>query len=152
MSVRAERAKEAVTLRSQGLTAREIGEALGISRAYASELYTDPDGEKLRARRDSYRGTCENCGAATDGSNGREAAPSLCCHCAPAVNTTLALRGRGPVVTPALSFLAEPHHMMDVCRHLKISPTHTSVMLNRLMHYGMIVRLRHGVYVRADAA
>jgi hypothetical protein len=56
---------------------------LGVSRSYAAALCTDPDGSKDRARKDSYRGTCETCGTRTDGSNGRQNAPRYCAHCAP---------------------------------------------------------------------
>jgi hypothetical protein len=78
---RAERAQEAQALRDQGLIYREIAERMGISRTYAAALITDPTGEKDRARKDSYRGTCRVCGVQTDGSNGRGAAPDECAAC-----------------------------------------------------------------------
>jgi hypothetical protein len=34
----------------------------------------------------NYAGTCEGCGAATDGSNGKENAPTHCKDCAPRAN------------------------------------------------------------------
>lgn len=40
-----------------------------------------------RCRKETlYSGTCESCGAKTDGSNGREAAPTHCKECAPRAN------------------------------------------------------------------
>jgi len=51
---------------------------LGISRGYYYAILADPDGSKDRERRASYAGTCEICGAPTDGSNGREKAPIRC--------------------------------------------------------------------------
>jgi DNA-binding CsgD family transcriptional regulator len=35
-----------------------------------------------KCRKDQYGGECENCGAKTDGSNGRANAPKLCRYCA----------------------------------------------------------------------
>lgn len=69
-------------LRKEGLTVTAIGRVLGVSRTYADDLVNDPDGAKARARKDSYRGTCEGCGAPTDGSNGRARAPKRCLQCA----------------------------------------------------------------------
>lgn len=80
MSNRADRAAEAARLRAQGLVYREIAERMGISRSYAAALICDPDGSGDRARKDSYRGECERCGASTNGSNGRHA-PKLCNDC-----------------------------------------------------------------------
>ena len=77
-TVLAQRAQE---LRAAGLLQREIAVRLGVSRSYVAALYNDPDGAKARARKDSYRGTCESCGAPTDGSNGRGAAPTRCDPC-----------------------------------------------------------------------
>lgn len=68
-------------LRSEGLTHAAVGRRLGISRTYAETLFSDPDGSRARARKESYAGTCETCGCATTGSYGRAAAPSLCAAC-----------------------------------------------------------------------
>lgn len=68
-------------LREDGFTQVEIADVLGISRQYVSDLVNDPDGSKVRARKDSYRGTCETCGAPTDGSNGPGSAPKQCATC-----------------------------------------------------------------------
>lgn len=78
---RADLAEMAVTLRQRGHTARQIADLLGVSRSYASELYRDPTGEKAKARKRSYGGTCKDCGARTDGSNGRANAPTQCWVC-----------------------------------------------------------------------
>jgi predicted transcriptional regulator len=72
----------AQTLRAKGLTHLQIAKIMGISRSYASILVTDPDGSKEAARKRSYAGICKYCGAATDGSNGRNKAPECCKHCA----------------------------------------------------------------------
>lgn len=72
---------EVQALRQRGLKQREIAVRIGISRSRVCELLTDPDGTKARIRRDRYRGTCEDCGGPTDGSNGRARAPSVCAKC-----------------------------------------------------------------------
>ncbi len=81
---RAERAAAVARLWAEGkLLQREIAETLGISHQYVNQLILDPDGSKVRARKDSYRGECGECGKPTDGSNGRVKAPKLCTDCVP---------------------------------------------------------------------
>jgi len=75
-------AREAATLRGSGLTAREIGEALGISRSYAAELFSDPSGSVAKQRKERYRQPCVDCGAPTSGGEGRKETPR-CVRCAP---------------------------------------------------------------------
>jgi hypothetical protein len=78
---RAERYAQVVALRARGLTHAQIAGELGVSLSLVRNLLYDPDGSKQRARRERYRGTCETCGAKTDGSNGRAAAPTRCVRC-----------------------------------------------------------------------
>ena len=66
---------------AHGMTHREIAAELGFSRSTVRNYLNDPDGAKQRARRVRYQGECERCGAPTDGSNGRDAAPTLCARC-----------------------------------------------------------------------
>lgn len=80
-TARLELAEKVAELRARGLTYREVAAELGISRSYASELAADPDGLRAAARKDSYAGVCEECGARTDGSMGPGKAPSLCDVC-----------------------------------------------------------------------
>lgn len=82
---RIELAEKVRVLREQGWLQREIAEELGISRSYTSSLCVDPSGALDRARKESYGGTCERCGARTTGSDGPLLAPKLCWHCAPTV-------------------------------------------------------------------
>jgi Homing endonuclease associated repeat len=82
MSVRLERAQEAARLRAQGLLGREIAERMGVSRTYAHELLADPTGAASRARKDSYRGTCVDCGGPTSGGDGPSKTPARCAACA----------------------------------------------------------------------
>lgn len=78
---RAQLAREVETLRGLGFLQREIADALGISRSYASELCIDPTGEAARARKDTYKDACVDCGAETSGSEGRRVEPR-CVRCA----------------------------------------------------------------------
>ena len=85
MVTREDRAREAKRLRkSYGFIYAEIVRLMGISRSYANALVTDPDGSKQEARRETYRGTCVDCGARTTGSEGREKAPKRCAACSQA--------------------------------------------------------------------
>jgi hypothetical protein len=77
---RAENAARAAELKAEGLNGVQIAERMGLSRSYAAELLTDPEGHVVRARKDSYRGTCELCGNPTDGSDGPNA-PKVCFEC-----------------------------------------------------------------------
>jgi hypothetical protein len=67
----------------EGRTAAEAGAILGISRGYAAALRTDPDGEKERARKDSYRKPCPDCGELMSGQDGPNHPPAHCANCAP---------------------------------------------------------------------
>jgi len=78
---RAEKVARAQQLRSEGLKLREIGEEMGYSISAVNAWLCDPDRSAEVARKDSYRGTCEECGARTDGSNGAPNAPSQCADC-----------------------------------------------------------------------
>jgi hypothetical protein len=70
-----------MALRGAGWTALQIAHELEISRSYASELYLDPTGERARARKARYAGTCQECGSPTYGGDGRAAAPKMCERC-----------------------------------------------------------------------
>ena len=74
------RGEQARTLRSQGLLLREIAAELGVARTTVGQYLADPDGARLKARRDGYRGRCE-CGSPTHGTNGPGKAPTRCIKC-----------------------------------------------------------------------
>ena len=78
MPTRAQRSKQVAALRKQEYTYKQIAKMLAISQSYVRDLIWDPTGEKDRARKESYRGTCRACGAPTSGSNGRDKAPQYC--------------------------------------------------------------------------
>lgn len=75
-------ASEARALRTEGLLVREISERLGVPQSTVSSWLDPRRAEKQKARRERYRGTCVDCGAPTDGSNGRAMAPKRCRTCA----------------------------------------------------------------------
>lgn len=80
---RAERAAEAQRLRAEGLKYREVAERMGISISYAGELCHDPEGHKIKARKESYRRPCVDCGVLLHGSSGfnGKKAPTRCNAC-----------------------------------------------------------------------
>lgn len=65
-------------MREQGHTLAAIAEHLGTKVQTVSAWLTDPDGAKLRARKDQYAQECIDCGASTSGSEGRRDEPR--CH------------------------------------------------------------------------
>lgn len=75
---RAESETMAAALRAEGLKLREIAERMGVAVSTVDAWINDPGGKRLACRKSSYRGSCEVCGAPTDGSNGVEKAPSRC--------------------------------------------------------------------------
>ena len=75
-------AGDARTLRDRGMLYREIADVLGIGVSYAEELVSDPNGEKMRRRREKYAGKCVDCGARTY--SGNFTPPERCRKCAPA--------------------------------------------------------------------
>lgn len=81
MTDRAAKVAEAQRLRAEGLMLKEIAQRLGCATSTAFQYLDDPDLAKLRARKDSYRGVCVDCGADTDGTAGRDKAPTRCNHC-----------------------------------------------------------------------
>jgi hypothetical protein len=81
LSTRAAREAEASRLRSEGLLLREIAERMGVAISTVDAYLNDPGGRRLKARQDSYRGSCTECGAPTNGNNGPTAAPERCIDC-----------------------------------------------------------------------
>jgi hypothetical protein len=93
-------------LRDAGVLQREIQAALGVSRSYAAELLSDPDGSKARARMDGYRGVCADCGGPTTGSEGPSATPERCNACARALQHAEAKWTRETVIDAIRRFAA----------------------------------------------
>lgn len=78
---RQESVVEAMRLREEGLLLREIAEQMGAAISTVNGWLMDPNGERQKARKDNYRGRCEDCGTPTDGSNGAAKAPRWCVSC-----------------------------------------------------------------------
>jgi transposase len=101
--------REAIALREQGLTHREIAARLGIARSTAAEWVNDPDREAHARRRRKYAGACTICGGPTDGSRGLGTASDVCMPCREwtrdavleAFNAFWAEHGRSPRVNDA---------------------------------------------------
>lgn len=81
----AEVRERARALHAQGEGPTAIAQTLTVPMGTIRLWLYDPDGARARARRESYRGTCRRCGAATHGSAGPDAAPEFCGHCSPVV-------------------------------------------------------------------
>lgn len=90
---RAEKVATAQRLRAEGLLLREIAERMGAKLKTVSGWLSDPDLSRQRARRETYAGTCIDCGAPTDGSGGY-GAPERCTHCRPRDVQVAAMRAR----------------------------------------------------------
>ncbi len=142
---------EVRALHSDGLTYRQIAERLGISLTHASRLgsYGVVMENTLKASREAKRrrhGNCSDCGAQTAYSGGPEVVGQRCVPCA---NRAIGIgaRGSGPVVSEALAFMATPRRFKEIRDHLGITQAHTGSMLARLRSYGLIERVRRGLYV-----
>lgn len=83
---RGQKVARAQALRAKGLKLREIAERMGAPISTVDSWVNDPDLSKHRARRYKYGGTCEECGAPTDGSWGPGKASRHCRNCAPKAN------------------------------------------------------------------
>jgi hypothetical protein len=79
---RAGRVARARELRERGWLLREIAVEMGVVTQTVFAWLDDPDGSKLRERKQRYGGVCVDCGAATSGSDGRARAPARCGVCA----------------------------------------------------------------------
>lgn len=149
------RREQVLALREEGMTLREIAERLGLSRSYVSHL-SGPNtyensarmSREAKARR---QGKCERCGGPTryDGID----VARICSGCVPDVywpRYRADFLGKGKVVEKLLAFVAEPHTFTEIRLHLGITAGHTSSLLHRHLRTGLVVRLRRGVYQRAD--
>ena len=69
--------------RHQGRSIAEIARLLDQAPATIKAYLYDPTGEKARAIKQRYRGTCESCGAPTSGADGKGRASRHCQRCKP---------------------------------------------------------------------
>lgn len=75
-----ERVAEAKHLYDNGLSYPAIAERFGVCRQTIFAWLNDPDGARLRARKDALTGACVVCGARTSGSDGKREEPR-CVRC-----------------------------------------------------------------------
>lgn len=103
-----------------------------------------------RAVKETYRGTCKLCGAATTGCDGPGLAREICAACAPGHYGPIyaaARRGHGPTVDRLfVLFNGVPVRYSEIRDALGITDGRTSGLLNRLVRYGLIVRIGRGLY------
>src|SRR4051812_37706887 len=69
--------------RDQGWSIAQIAHLLDRAPATVRGYLHDPTGEKAKARKAGYAGTCERCGALTSGADGRDRASRHCQRCKP---------------------------------------------------------------------
>ena len=106
---------------------------------------------QARARKERYRGACEECDAPTTGCFGQGKTPRLC-HTCSNVAKGVAKRGSGPTTSALLGFLDDgERRRIEIRDHLGITGNYTGVILNRLLGYGLIVRVGRGRYRRNPA-
>lgn len=91
---RAERLRQIVELRQQGLSVKQVADQLGLARTSVGNLLADPDGSKQRERRKRYEGVCVECGGPTQGADGFKSATLRCKWCAQGKVPPAALRPR----------------------------------------------------------
>jgi hypothetical protein len=69
--------------RQQGWSIAQIAHLLDRAPATVRGYLHDPTGRKAKARKASYAGTCERCGAPTSGADGKYRTPRHCQRCKP---------------------------------------------------------------------
>lgn len=144
---------EVLALRATGMSYRDIVAQTGLAYSTVRCYVTDPDRAKDKARRATYAGVCEVCGAATDGSNGRGLAPTRCRDHNPAYEAQASRRGNGWRQKELLALLDDgPKRYMEISTAMGFArKTDAMVHLWRLMQYGLVVRVSRGLYARADS-
>jgi hypothetical protein len=106
----------------------------------------------LRASREAKRrriGICKDCGAETRYNGHRGSTSEFCVDCA-AKRIGEKLRGTGSLNRRIIDYLAEERRYMDICRRFDRTTPQMASQLNRLVRYGLIVRIRRGVYKAAS--
>jgi len=131
-----------------GRTQKETAAILGISRSYVSELLLDPTGALAKARKDSYRQPCPECGTLMDGSNGRKG-PRLCQGCT--VPPAPPNKGKGHAQLAVIGLLTYGDRRFSEIRNiLGWTNGMASQELHRMRKMGLIRRVERGVYSLPD--
>jgi hypothetical protein len=101
-----------------------------------------------RRLKESYRGSCRECGASTTGCNGPGTAPLLCYRCSAKV-VGKAQIGTGPMQKRLFAFLKKERGWSEIRDHLGVSNGYTAAMLDRNLRNGTIVKISRGRYILA---
>jgi len=125
------------------------------ARAANSDSYRRDLAASRRAK-ENQRGTCERCGKQTSwqGGRGKPKSARLCSGCALIVYPSLysdRQRGHGPTIARLLMLLQDgrERHRSELRDAMGVTDGHAANILSRLVRYGMVVRVRRGVYRRA---
>lgn len=124
---------------------------------YMRELRArDPEyAERLRQQsRDAKRrrrGVCTRCGGETRYSGHGVSQVCATCNGELSAQRQHAKIGTGPMHTQVLAYLRQERSYSEIARHFGKSKGWTSGMLHRWRQYGLIVRVRRGVYIAASA-
>jgi Helix-turn-helix domain len=140
-----------LALRAEGVDYQTIAGRLGVSLSYARRLGMS-EAALLRWQASSAEakrrrtGRCRDCGAVTR-YNGRVAGPaSRCLKCAQIAYWD-GRRGQGSTQRRILDFLdGRERRCSEIRDGLGITNANVAQQLHRLLHYGLIVRVRRGVY------
>lgn len=147
---------QALELRRQGLTYRQIAATLGISKTTALRLakperYAEIQRQAAREAKRRRRGNCERCGAETryGGQPGKPAVSRLCKACG-AAQSGLTRIGTGPAQARLRGFLLERNvATFTEIKQAGIVGTNNGpvgAQLHRMHKQGLIERISHGKY------
>jgi AraC-like DNA-binding protein len=86
---------------AEGLTIIQIAQRLGRSPATVKAYFYDPDGDKAKAVKRRYQGTCRSCGAATQARNGKNDPYEYCKACGHAGPVPLRCKSGARALAPS---------------------------------------------------
>lgn len=143
-------------LAAQGVGVRQIAEELGVTRStvyrWLNDSYAERNRKTSREAKRRRTGRCVDCGATTHYSGGQ--APSeRCVRCANHANG-LARRGKGKHATRIKALIRENGGTATFTQILGLFPYRgfAGQELNRLVRYGVLLRVRRGVYTLPEDA
>jgi hypothetical protein len=137
--------------RERGYTGTQIARRHGVGHTFVYSVLNDPTGAGERERRLRYRGTCEDCGAPTDGSNGKARAPTRCHRCTMVLVNALR-RGTGRQLLNAFDAFppGAEFRYRELRARLALTAGATSMLLYGkpygLIAQGFVERKHRGVY------
>jgi DNA-binding CsgD family transcriptional regulator len=147
---RAEKVAKAQELRRSGLKLREIGEQMGAAVSTVDCWLNDPDLARLRARKASYAGVCEDCGGPTSGtSSGFARVPRWCRTCAKPHKQAASRRALAAIHADRDRQIEvwwnEGLSMNEIADRLGWSRAHVQVELHKLRERGYHIPYRYAL-------